>query len=1572
VNQAEALFQGFTRLLPILKITQGFRIQVSLLVQLPPYAPDMGADEFGGIPNDLTAPVITYTPLISTDVTVDRTLVVTVTDAKGVPVTGAGLPKLYWKINAGAYTAAPDPAVSGSSYTFTFGGGVVSGNTVSYYVVAQDIATTPNVTSRPFIGAAGYTANPPACTTPPTTPSSYTIVTSYTGTYHVGVGKDYATLTLAAAAVNTKTLTGPVTLILDDAAYPTETYPVVFNANAGSSVVNTLTIKPLTGISPIFNSATVTTGLIDLNGIDYMIIDGSNNGSYSKNLTISNSKTGTNGTYALALKGTATDPTTNITIKNCNLKSVRVETTSTSNNTSAIRFISSGAGFENCTIDNNILAAAYNGIQLYGSSINYAKNTTITNNTIGSTASADAVSGRGIDLLNADNTLIANNEIMGPADGSICKGQVGIQYGAGVINTKIRKNNIHTFVHPADDGGACYGIYGANDATTVTEISNNLIYDLRNGGSGPGVVTTNTYGIFFNSGGNTRIIHNTINLTGPYISSSKNASSACIGFMNTVLGGNFEIRNNIFRNGMTLTGAPVTNGRAYAFMLYTSPSQFSVINNNDYFLDGNNGAFAQYYAGSIASIFDYTTLASWQAFTGQEANSYNLDPVFTAPTNLYPTSVALNNKGAYMAEFSTDFAGVTRYNPTDMGAYDYAVNISDYHTLAATNITKIAAQLNGDLNTNNEIVETHFEWGLTASYGNTVSAAGLGTPPNMQSTALVAVNAPITGLTPNTTYHFRLSGIPKTSGQANITGADLTFTTLPLAPVAITTAASAITANGATLNGTINPNGVSATVTFEYGLTTAYGTTVSATPGAVTGSVASSVLASISGLSPLTTYHYRVVAANFNETTNGNDMTFTTLPTPATVTTLAASGIIAHNATLNGSVNANNQTNNVTFEWGLTTAYGNIATATPASVSGITATAVSAAITGLTYATTYHYRCVANGPGGTIYGSDMQFISDCPLPALPGTISGSQLVCRNTTGNIYSIATVPEATSYAWTVPSGATITAGAGTNSITVSYSTTAISANITVAAISSCGTGPAKSLAITVNILPVPVVSGSASCCINSTGNVYTTQTGMTNYLWSVTGGTITSGSGTSSIVVTWNTVGAQSVSLNYTNSNGCTAVAPVSYPVTVQPLPATPIITGPNVACESTSYLDYSTQPGMTSYVWDMTPNSGTISLTGTNVVTIFWTSPGAKWVSVNYTNANGCSAPAATVYNVTVTPLPGTPGAITGQSSVCAGAGSIAYSVATVTNATTYEWSLPVGATIASGSGTRSITIDFGATAVSGNISVLAQNSCGNGQSSPAFPVTVNNIPLAAGPITGTSAVCQGSAGIAYSVAPIAGASSYNWTLPTGATIASGGNTNSITVNYSPTSISGPLTVNGTNTCGTGTSSVKAITVNTKPATPVITQNINILTSSTPAGNQWYRDGIMISGATGQTYTIPQDGTYTVIVTLNGCSSDVSNSIIIIHTGVVEPDADGISVYPNPNKGAFWVTIKSKTLSIYDMQILNSYGAVVSHTSNLEVNGTFRQYFDLQGLSAGMYTIVLRYDKQQVTRKIVINK
>lgn len=148
--------------------------------------PDVGADEFTGTTLDITSPVIFYTPLLNTGLTTNRLLTANITDPSGVPLSGIGLPVLYWRINSGSWSAAVATHTSGDDYEFSFGAGVVVGDTVKYYICAQD--DLGNVGSFPSGGAGGFTINPPAATIPPTNPSMYLIVdVPLAGNYTVGL-----------------------------------------------------------------------------------------------------------------------------------------------------------------------------------------------------------------------------------------------------------------------------------------------------------------------------------------------------------------------------------------------------------------------------------------------------------------------------------------------------------------------------------------------------------------------------------------------------------------------------------------------------------------------------------------------------------------------------------------------------------------------------------------------------------------------------------------------------------------------------------------------------------------------------------------------------------------------------------------------------------------------------------------------------------------------------------------------------------------------------------------------------------------------------------------------------------------------------------------------------------------------------------------------------------------------------------------------------------------------------------------------------------------------------------------
>jgi uncharacterized protein (TIGR02145 family) len=143
------------------------------------------------------------------------------------------------------------------------------------------------------------------------------------------------------------------------------------------------------------------------------------------------------------------------------------------------------------------------------------------------------------------------------------------------------------------------------------------------------------------------------------------------------------------------------------------------------------------------------------------------------------------------------------------------------------------------------------------------------------------MSANLTSLTPNTTYHFRIKAV-NTDGE--VYGDDMTFVTPYNPPSATTGTATGVGSSGATLNGTVNANYGETTVVFEYGTTTAYGSEVTAGQSPVSGGTATSVSASVAGLSPLTLYHYRVKATNSGGTTYGNDGSFTTTAALPTVT----------------------------------------------------------------------------------------------------------------------------------------------------------------------------------------------------------------------------------------------------------------------------------------------------------------------------------------------------------------------------------------------------------------------------------------------------------------------------------------------------------------------------------------------------------------------------------------------------------------------------------------------------------------------------------------------------------------
>ena len=613
---------------------------------------------------------------------------------------------------------------------------------------------------------------------------------------------------------------------------------------------------------------------------------------------------------------------------------------------------------------------------------------------------------------------------------------------------------------------------------------------------------------------------------------------------------------------------------------------------------------------------------------------------------------------------------------------------------------------------------------------------------------------------------------------------------------------------------------------------------------------------------------------------------------------------------------------------------------------------------GITYIDTN--GCMADTP--TVYP-----VTILPVPS--PTISGPDSLCVGTASNGYI--TESGMNNYSWLVSSGGTITSGAGTDSLTVTWDSTGTQQVSVVYANTEGCIGDTAFFPVTILPLPQPIITGPDTCCSGIAGNSYSTQSGMIGYIWTVSsGGTITAGIGTNSISVTWNSTGSESVGVSYMDTNSCSGSSP---PFAVMVLSGqAPTITGSTVACITDTYI-YSTESGMNNYQWIVSLGGMIVSGSGTSQVEINWIGSGAQWVTVNYSNSSGCSATIPTQLDVSVTPLPGTPGAITGPAIVCSGDSAIPYSITPIPNANSYNWVLPPGATIATGLGTNSITVDFSITAITGNMEASGSNECGIGPPSPTLNILVSKPPAETGAVSGLDTVCKGATGVNYFISPIPAADSYVWSVPAGSSIVSGGNTESIFVDFADTASSGLISVYSTNYCGSGTISPEfSVTMVDAPSAPIITQAFDYLHSDQPIGNQWYFDGTLIPGATGQSYLVLEDGEYWDVVNRFGCTTDTSNHIVVVVTGIDEMRNSGFSVHPVPNDGRFTLTMRIPGEDVFTIRIYNNLGLSVYELRDVEVNKRTVQNIDLRPAPNGVYTVVVENDTIRLLRKIIVIK
>jgi hypothetical protein len=379
------------------------------------------------------------------------------------------------------------------------------------------------------------------------------------------------------------------------------------------------------------------------------------------------------------------------------------------------------------------------------------------------------------------------------------------------------------------------------------------------------------------------------------------------------------------------------------------------------------------------------------------------------------------------------------------------------------------------------------------------------------------------------------------------------------------------------------------------------------------------------------------------------------------------------------------------------------------NISGADSSTLTIAVTDVTDAGNYHVL-VDNGCSATISSDTVALTVVEPFTAPPGPISGVDVACTGTLGLAFSIAPVPGADSYIWTPYNGSSIASGQGTNSVTVDFGPSINSGYIIdVRAVNACGVSDSTKKFIR-NTVSVPLYSVfPAVACPGQTGVVYEVDTvsGALTYNWTVSGGTIASGQGTTAITVDFDpafTTGEVCVSA----TNQCMTTVDRCEPVISLPdMPGQIQGLGNNV-CNSTQSYTVNPVVGASSYTWTVGTGATINSGQGTNSISVtFDPSYVTDTISVTAINTCGSSDPKKRQVNAFPAKIP----SILGNAGPCANSSGNAYSVAPITGATSYSWGVFTGATLASGQGTTNVTVDFGPT--DGIITVAPVNACGAG-------------------------------------------------------------------------------------------------------------------------------------------------------------------------------------------------------------------------------------------------------------------
>jgi hypothetical protein len=424
----------------------------------------------------------------------------------------------------------------------------------------------------------------------------------------------------------------------------------------------------------------------------------------------------------------------------------------------------------------------------------------------------------------------------------------------------------------------------------------------------------------------------------------------------------------------------------------------------------------------------------------------------------------------------------------------------------------------------------------------------------------------------------------------------------------------------------------------------------------------------------------------------------------------------------------------------------------------------------------------------------------------------------------------------------------------------------------------------------------------------------------------------------------------------STGCDSVVTLDLIVN-QPASISISTNGNSTICSGSS-VDVVAPSGFLSYAWSNGATSSFISV-GT-----------AGVYSVSVTDANGCVAQSNTLPITVQNAVPARPIAIVGELNPCGFVGNsqtLTYSTDAIPNALSYSWLLTDGIAAVGRADSNVITVTYPLGFSTGQIRITPVNACGNGLARAIYPKleAIATVPVFTQSVT---SVCnlRGTATTAtYSILPISGCSSYQWTLPSNTTLVSGQGTTSIQVTFGSSFTNGSISVTGISSCGNSPSSAVSIVLLAKPiiggSSTLCSGSQSTYTTPVVLGAIRYRfnlpAGLILVSQNANSAVIRNTGSFIsgnisaqVQTTLCGWSQPGTLSL---NTAACRSSLDGfsLSLYPNPTSGElqlqFGVAMKRVQVSVY-----GSDGRLMKR----EVfGGVASQNLNYSGLAEGLYHV-----------------